>query len=29
VKEADITNDGCPVAQPKLSNLPSAKRIIA
>ena len=28
VKDALITKLGCPVAQPKLTNLPSAKRII-
>lgn len=28
VKEVDITNDGCPVAQPRLTRRPSAKRII-
>ena len=28
VNEADITNDGWPVAQPKFNNLPSANKII-
>ena len=28
MKELDITNDGCPVAQPRLTNRPSANRII-
>merc|ERR1719322_2304758 len=27
VNEQLITNDGCPIAQPKLTNLPSAKRM--
>ena len=26
--EVDITKDGCPVAHPKLSNLPSASKMI-
>jgi len=28
VKDADITNEGCPVAQPRLRSLPSANKII-
>ena len=28
-KELDITNDGCPVAQPKLTSLPSARTMIS